>query len=201
MSEGFEVPRQPGRVRPTTVTAATWLLVLVAVLYAVGAVIGFSTLGTITDVYQEAYEGTELEGTEGAVVGFTIAFLVLSLLIGVGLVVLGFLNYQGKNPARIVTWVLGGIWLCCSGVGLVFSSAGMNFQTSDVEGGPSSEEFQRMMEDALPSWYSSVSLTLSILGVLALAAALLLLALPPSNQFFRKPPEEFQPPPEYPQVG
>jgi hypothetical protein len=202
MSEGFETPRPPARERPTIVTAATWLLVLVVVLYVVGSVMAFTSVGTVTDVYQQAYEGTELEGTEGAAAGFTIAGGALNLLYAIGLAILAWLDYQGRNAARIVTWVLGGLALCCGGVGLVFSGAAGNIQTSEVEGAPSAAEVQRMLEDALPSWYSPVSLTIGIVGVLALAVALLLLALPPSNEFFRKPPEEFQPPPSaYPPVG
>jgi hypothetical protein len=202
MSEGFEVPRPPGRVRPATVTAATWLLLLVVVLYVVSAVLAFTSVGTITDVYQQAYEGTELEGSEGFAGGSIIAVGVLNLLYAAGLAVLAAFDYQGRNAARIVTWVLGGLALCCGGVGLAFSGAAGNIQTNEVEGAPSAAEVQRMVEDALPSWYSAVSLTIGIVGVLALAVALLLLALPPSNQFFRKPQEEFEPPPPgYPQVG
>jgi hypothetical protein len=201
MSEGFAAPPPPGppavRPRPTTVTASTWLLLLVAVLYVVSAVVTISTSGTVSDVYREAYAGTELEGTEGVAAASTIGAGAFSLVFAVGFVVLALLNNRGKNPARIVTWVIGGIALCCGGIGLALSGVSGGFQM-DTGDGPDPAEVQRMLEDALPEWYGPVTLTLAIVSIVALAVALLLLALPPSNEFFRKREQPFEPPPGYP---
>jgi hypothetical protein len=182
------------------VTAATWLLLVVAALLAISFVMTIATSGTIGDVYEEAYRGTEQEGTEGVVVASVIGGGALNLLFAIGFVVLALLNHRGKNPARIVTWVLGGVALCCSGVGLALSGAASSFQV-DTADGPDPAEVQRMVEDALPGWYTPASLAITIGVLVALAATLILLALPPANQFFRKPEPPFEPPPGYPPVG
>ncbi|MPZ25377.1 MAG: hypothetical protein GEV12_02735 [Micromonosporaceae bacterium] len=212
MSEGFAAPPPPpppgpaARVRPATVTAATWLLVGYAVLAIVGGVIGLANAGTISDVYREAYAGTDAEGMEGAAIGGVVGGGAVSMVIAIGVIVLAMLNHRGKNPARIVTWVLGGIALCCTGGGLALTGATSGFQM-DSGTGPDPAEVQRMVDEALPSWYGGVSLTITIVSILAIAVALLLLALPPSNAFFRKPEQPFEPPPgyppppSYPQVG
>ncbi len=72
--------------------------------------------------------------------------------------------------------------------------------------GPSSEEIQRRLEEALPSWLTPVSILLGVLSLIALITALILLALPKANQFFRKPTAAWEPPtpgasyPGYPQA-
>jgi hypothetical protein len=203
MSEGFAAPPPPtpaARVRPATVTAATWLLLLVAAISVVTFILTLATAGTVADVYRDAYAGTDLEGTEGVATASTIGAGAVSLLFAIGFVVLALLDHRGNNPARIITWVLGGVALCCSGGGLALSGLAGGMQ-ADTGGGPDPAEVQRMLEDALPGWYGPLSLILSIASVLALAVALILLALPPSNEFFRKPEPPFEPPPGYPAVG
>jgi hypothetical protein len=202
MSQGFAAPPppsgSPARTRPATVTAATWLLLLVAALAVVSVGMAVATAGTVADVYREAYRGTELEGTEGVATAGTLGGAGFMVLLGIGLAVLAVLDYRGKNPARIVTWVIGGLTLCCSGAGLALSGVTSNMQF-DAGEGPDPAEVQRMVEDALPGWYGPVSITVTVLTILALAVALLLLALPPSNEFFRKPERPFEPPvPGYP---
>jgi hypothetical protein len=204
MSEGFATPPPPApasRVRPATVTAATWLLLLVAVTLVASAVLAFSQAGTIADVYREAYAGTDIEdSTDVIAAASSVGGGLFSLLLAAGFVVLALLDHRGKNPARIVTWVLGGVGLCCVGGGLALTglTSGIQMDTAD---GPDPAEVQRMLDDALPAWYSPVSLTLTIAALLALVLALILLALPPSNAFFRKPTQAVEPPPGYPPVG
>jgi hypothetical protein len=201
MSGGFAVPPSPAeRVRPATVTVASALLIVVAVVYVIGFVMSISIIGTMTEVFEEQFAGTDAEGAEGVVAGVAVAFSAINLLIAIGLVVLAVLNNKGKNPARIVTWVLGGIGLCCAGFGLLGSGVNTSFGGSgDVD----QEQLEQRLEDALPSWYEPANLAVLVISILALAVALLLLALPPSNQFFRKPEQPFEPPPPpaYPQVG
>lgn len=201
MSGGFAVPPNPAeRVRPATVTISSGLLVVVAVSYVIGFVVAMSIIGTVTDVFRDEFAGTEAEGAEGFAAGFYVAVAALNLLIAIGLVVLAVLNNKGKNPSRIVTWVLGGVSLCCAGFGLLTSdlSGGSFGSTGDVD----QEQLAQRLEDALPSWYGPVNLTILVVSILALAGAMLLLALPPSNEFFRRPRQPFEPPPPaYPQVG
>ncbi|WP_026267899.1 hypothetical protein [Micromonospora sp. CNB394] len=184
----------PPRTRPGTVTLSSWLLILVAVIQVLNLIVALTVVGTIRDVLTEAYAGTSAEGAADIAYAFSLVMAVVSLLIAAGLVVLALLNNRGKNGARITTWVLGGILFCCTGGGLVSGLAGGmtgGGTTGDV---PSSDEIQRRMEDALPSWYTPVSLLLSLVALLALLAALILLALPKSNEFFRKPKAGWEPP-------
>lgn len=192
-------PTAPGDrpARPTVVTAATWLLWIVAALYLISAVATFATLGTVSEVLEEAYAGTSAEGQEGVGAASTGVSAGIFILFAIGFAVLGIFNNQGKNPSRIVTWVLGGVALCCTGVGLLLTGllSGM-----EVEGGPDPAQIEEMLADRLPGWVDPVNWITQIGSILALIVALVLLALPAANEFFRKPPEEVfePPPPNYP---
>ncbi|MGC4894435.1 hypothetical protein [Micromonospora sp. DT31] len=188
-------------------TISSWLLIFVAALQVVNLIVALAVVGTIRDVMTDAYEGTSVEGVADVTYAITIGTAILSLLLAAGLVVLAVLNNRGKNASRITTWVLGGIMLCCTGGGLLNGLAGG--MTGGDAGGdvPSSQEIQRRLEDALPSWYTPVNLLLGLVALLALLAALILLALPKANEFFRKPQAAWEPPvpggayPAYPSAG
>jgi len=193
--------------RPGSVTISSYLLYLYAALGLIGVIIGLSVIGTTSDVYREAYEGTSAEGTETFVTVVSVIVAVVGVLFAVAFAVLAIFNNRGKNASRIVTWVLGGISLCCSGVSL----AGTAFSNSmNIDSGqndvPDASEIQNRLEDALPGWYEPTSLTISVISLLVLLVALILLALPPSNEFFRKPAPAWEPPvpggayPGYPPV-
>ncbi|GAA3743280.1 hypothetical protein GCM10022225_28540 [Plantactinospora mayteni] len=187
-------PAPTARPRPGTVTIATYLLYLTAALFAVVAAIGFATLGTISTVFREEYAGTSAEGAEGFAVGASAFGSVVQLLIALGLVVLGLLTSQGRNGARIATWVVAGLGVCCAGLsvgGSAFSGMGAGGTTGDV---PDPAVVQRRLEAELPSWSGPVTLAFSIIALLALIAAIVLLALPASNEFFRKQPVGWEPP-------
>jgi hypothetical protein len=191
------------RVRPGTVTAAIGLLYLVAVAQVAGLVLALSYAGTVRDVYTKAYQGTDAEDAIKLVTTLASGVsIVLGLLFAAAFVILAILNGKGKNPARITTWVIGGIALCCIGFGLATSAAGNSFtMRGNNTNLPDPAEVRRQLNAALPSWYNGLSVTLSLIGLLALLAALILLALPPSNEFFRKPQPQWQPPAGYPPVG
>jgi hypothetical protein len=184
-------PQQPGtaptRVRPSTVTVSSYLLFAAAALIAVGGIVSISTAGATARVYREVYAGTQAAGSEGFAVAATVVGAVLNLLVAAGLVVLALLNNRGKNPARIVTWVVGGLTVCCSGVGLIGTAALSNLSLPTQPGMPSQADVQRRLDDTLPGWVSPVTLVVGILALVALLGALILLALPASNAFFRKP--------------
>ncbi|MEV4627422.1 hypothetical protein AB0J90_14135 [Micromonospora sp. NPDC049523] len=195
------------RPRPSTVTYAGYLLYLVAAVQLIGAIITLPLIGTISDVYEEAYAGTDLDGAGAVGTATIVVTAVVGLVVAIGLVVLALLNNRGKNPARIVTWVLGGLFFCCSVAGLALTAAGsaLTPSSSGDANVPDEAEIQRMLNDRLPGWYEPLSNLLSVVAVLAVLAALILLALPPSNEFFRKAQPVWQPPvpgsayPGYPQ--
>lgn len=207
----YAMPGQAGpetpKARPATVTAATWLLLVAAVAYVIIAVLGFWQAGTFADVFEEAYAGTELDEVARFLGTVTAIFLgIFYLLFAVGFSVLALFDYRGKNPARITTWVIGGVALCCTGLSLV--SMGLDAAIgADLEGGPDAAELERLLDAALPGWYYPATWGFTGLTVVALLAALILLAMPSANAFFRKsppaapPPPYPQAPPPYPQAG
>jgi hypothetical protein len=178
--------------RPTTVTVSTYLLWVTAAISLITGLLTISTIGDTIDVYGDLYEGTAAEGTEGFLVGASVLAVVINLLFAAGLAILGIFNNRGRNGARITTWVLGGIALCCNGFGLAGTALtnSMDFGSSTTTGaaaGPSPDEVQAALDRALPSWYQPVSTILSVITLLCILAAVILLALPASNAFFRKP--------------
>jgi hypothetical protein len=169
------------------VTLASLLLYGVAAAQLLIAVVLLATLGDVEDAYVTSYGGTEFDSEVGSVIKATlVVFAVLYVIIAVGLVTLSILNGLGKNPARIVTWVFAGIGLCCN-TGALLDSVPGAVTTSTTEGGPTDQQFEATLTDTLPSWYTPVVMTLTVLTLIALIAVIILLALPKSNAYFRKP--------------
>jgi uncharacterized membrane protein len=196
-----QVGEQP-RTRPTVVTVAVWLLFLAAALQFIALVVEVSQVGTIADTYEAAYRGTGDEDAmrTGAIAG-SIGGAAVGALFGIAYLVLAIFNGRGKNPARITTWVLAGLGVCCGTIGLIGSAASSSFNFGSGDGnGPDPADVRRQLDEALPSWYSPVVITLGVIALLALLAVIILLALPPANEFFRKPQAVWQPP-AYPQAG
>ncbi|MFF3865776.1 hypothetical protein [Micromonospora sp. NPDC001898] len=199
----------PARTRPAVVTISSYLLILVAAIQVIQLILTLITIGTTRDVLHDAYSGTDANGAD-ALADFTVAVgiggAILVLLIGIGLVVLAMLNNRGRNGARITTWVVGGIMVCCTGSSLISGLAGGFAGSGQTSGdAPSPEEIQRRLEQELPSWLTPVTTLLAVVALLALLTALILLALPAANEFFRKPQQGWEPPvpgaayPAYPQ--
>lgn len=186
MSDPHNPAAPAAKSRPSSVTISSYLLFLVALLFAIGAIVGLSTLGTISDVYREAYAGTTVEGAESLITIFGAISAVIQLLFAAAFVVLAMLNNRGRNGSRITTWVLAGLGVCCTGLTLGGSAfSGMNTGASGDM--PDPAEVQRSLDAALPGWVGPVSITTSVISLLALLAAAILLLLPASNEFFRKP--------------
>jgi hypothetical protein len=201
VSSPAQVGEQP-RTRPTVVTVAVWLLFLVAALQLISVVIELSQAGTIADATEAAYRGTGDEDTmrTGAIVG-AVAGAAVSAVLAIAYLVLAIFNNRGKNPARITTWVLAGLGVCCGTIGVVVGAASGTFNVGGGDNnGPDPADVRRQVNDALPSWYSPLTIALGVIVLLALLAVIILLALPPANEFFRKPQPVWQPP-AYPQAG
>jgi hypothetical protein len=187
------------RTRPATVTVSSYLLYVTAAVGLISAILSLTEVSTISDVYKQAYSGTSAEGTEAIIVGGTVVGVVINVLFAAGLAVLAIFNNRGRQGARITTWVLGGISLCCSGFGVAGTAltSSMNFDTGGT--GPSSSEVEQRLADALPSWYTPVTVLLAVISLLSILGAIILLALPPSNAYFRPAPAGWDPSMPYPQ--
>ena len=194
-------PGVPGP-RPATVSVSTYLLWATAAISLIGGIVSLTTVGALSDAYRDLYAGTAAEGTESIVVGASVFGVVLNILFAAGLVILAIYNNRGRNGARITTWVVGGLMLCCGSFGLLGSAftnqlSGLE-STGGANSGPTTAEVEAAMNRALPSWFEPVSTTTSVLSLLAILGAVILLALPASNAFFRRPARGFDPSVPYP---
>ncbi|MEU8083517.1 hypothetical protein AB0B57_07865 [Micromonospora sp. NPDC049101] len=186
----------PARQRPSVVSISSYLLYLFVALQVITLIISLTTFGKTRDALRAAYEGSSTDGDQVADVFVAIGLGggILMLLLAVALAVLAMFNNQGRNGARITTWIVGGIMVCCVGGGLL-SNVGGGFNTGGGTGdGPSPDEIQRRLEEALPSWVTPVSLLIYVLSLITLVTALVLLALPKANPFFRKATTAWEPP-------
>ena len=188
------------RTRPAAVTVSSYLLYLTAAVSLISAVLSLSQLGTITGVYRDAYAGTSGQGAEAAIVATTVIGVVFNVLFAAGLAILAVFNNRGRQGARITTWVIGGISLCCSGLGVAGTAltGSINFDTGN---GPSASQVEQRLADALPSWYTATTVVLSVISVLAILGAIILLALPASNAYFRPAQPAWDPSMPYPYPG
>lgn len=182
-------PAEP-KQRPAVVTAACWMLYLAAAAQVVTAIVTLSQLSATKQVYQKLFADTPMRGFEDVIVAITAATAVgFGLIFAIGYVVLGILDGRGRNPARIVTWVVAGLAICFSGCGLVTNATGVSrFGNSGANGAPTAQDIQRALNEALPGWYKPVLTTIGIVSFVALLVAVILLALPAANDFFRKRP-------------
>ena len=185
------------RSRPTVVTISSYLLYLVGALTVIGAVLSLSVINTMYDVYRDAYAGDTAAGTENFVVGATVVGVVITVLFAAGLIVLAIFNNRGRQGARITTWVIGGILVCCRGAG-IFGTAATSSMNLDTGNGPSASQVEQRLMDELPSWYTPVTVALSVISLLAILAAIILLALPAANAYFRPAPAGWDPSLPYP---
>jgi hypothetical protein len=197
-SQPVAVPRK----RPGVVTAAAYLMILVAVLIVVSTVVNLSLLGTTIDAMKKAYAGVPNFDQVGSFTrGIAIAGSVFYVLVAVGYVVLALFNLRGANPARIVTWVLAGVGVLCFGCGLAQQTTG---GLSNMGGGNTNgvdvKAAAQQVADALPSWAAPLLTTIAVVNLLAVIVVIILLALPAANEFFRKRPEDVVDPafPQYP---
>ena len=186
MTHPYPVAPANGAARPTTVTVSSYLLMLVAALSAVGAIISLTSIGTVSQAWRDVYRGDQLAEASGFAVALVGVGAALLLLWAAVLVILAILNNRGRNASRIVTWVLGGLSLCCSGLSLL-GNAVNNAAAMQGTSGPEAEQLQRRLDELTPAWQQPVGLITNILTLVAMLAALILLALPASNAFFRKP--------------
>jgi hypothetical protein len=194
-------PAPAARTRPGTVTAAGYLLFGMALLSLVGLITALASYPTIRDVYADAYKGTPMENSSGAIAIATLAVSIVTvLLFGVGTAILTPFVLKGKQPARIIAWVLCGLVACCQVGGLASSAlSGASFTRSGTTNGVDVQQVQKQLTESLPDWVRPVELASGgLLVVLAIVAAVLL-ALPASHPFFRKQPEQWAPP-AYPTV-
>ena len=177
----FTVQPPPRRPRPGVVSGSRTLLYVAAAL-----VLAYAGLTVFTGLELRgvtAPQGTpeEQQAAETISTVTVVIEAAIQVLLAGGFAVLAVLTGQGKQPARVVTWVLGGMTVLCCGCGLI-GNAFMDQLLTQMGGG---ENLVEEINAALPGWVGPVTVVLSLSIVLALGAAVILLALPAANDFFR----------------
>ncbi|GAA3449314.1 hypothetical protein [Dactylosporangium matsuzakiense] len=193
----FAVPAGP-RARPSTVSLASTLLFVAAGLEVISVVLSLLYAGKIAENTKKIYEdaGVQANANASTSIGSTVG-VVFGFLIVVILVLLGYFVSRGNQVARILTWVVGGIALCCSVIGLGASLLTQTFWDAGRRTYgelPTWDSAKEAMYAGIPGWYEPVSTILGILIVLAIAVPIILLALPASHPYFRKQEAQWEPP-------
>jgi len=179
----------PAVKRPSIVTLAGALLYVVAAILVLRAILPLPFLGAVTDAAKEAYATStdpKLTGDDFAralQIGL-IGSSVLSVVFGIGLALLAMFDLRGKNVARILTWVFGGLGVVCCGLGSAFSGAS-SFTTNSNNSGIDTKAAANRIADAYPSWFQPVSIALTVIMTVALIAVIIMLLLPEANAYFR----------------
>ena len=192
----YTVSTPGAKARPGPVSLASTMLYVGAALilvYGVLSIVATQMMGDITIDGQDVQTG--FSGSFGAIGNVITGVLYLALAVGLG--VLGNLVSKGKNPARIVTWVIDGIVVLCCGC----SAVGNAFTSSLLASMPGmDQETLDEIAAATPAWLTIASTVVALLIVLTQLVAIIALAVPASNEFFRRQ-EEVWVPPSYPPVG
>ncbi|MEV4416235.1 hypothetical protein [Catellatospora sp. NPDC049609] len=202
---GYPVSQAPGAgPRPTTVSVSSLLLYLTSALLVVSAALSVYTYSSLSaaaieDIYKQAgADATLAESTATMTLAIAYGSAAITVVLAVFFVVLGLFIGKGKQWARITTWVVGGIGLCCCGLGLASQGLTSSFSTG-TQGGIDQDKLTELLNAQMPAWATSASIVITVLQLLALLGVVVLLALPPSNAYFRKPAPEWTPP-AYPTV-
>ena len=193
------------KARPASVTISSHLLHLVAALQVISVGMVLPATGTVLRYYEEVFPNPySFDSSEEVRIFYSETFLhtmiftsVVALIAAVGLAILAAFLKRGRNSARVVTLVLGGLYPCFyAGLFLRFGAgnairmgAPQDWDWSDER----TAELWQMLEERFPGWYNPISTALPVLALIALLVALILLALPASNAFFRAQPLTHQP--------
>ncbi|GAB4005931.1 hypothetical protein GCM10029992_55200 [Glycomyces albus] len=190
----FPPPRPPQgpKERPPHVAAAVSIQFALAAVLAAAGVAGLAASGTVREEatrWIESDPETNQAATE-ILGGFFGAVLVLEGLTWIVWAachaVLGILNFRGKRPARILSWIQSGLSLTGCGLGSLTGQIGFRYTYSDPSG-DRTDEFTDAMARATPDWASAMEFVALIVLLLGSLAVILLLVSKEANQFFYRP--------------
>jgi len=170
------------RQRPSVVTAASYLLYVVAALVVVSGIATLTTYHAVLNAVQ-ADDATSVDISTlqtAAKVGLILG-IILNLIEAGVFVMLGIFVARGNNGMRITTWVIAGLGVLCFGCGAVGSGISSSIANSEQSNGVTAVRIQ----DAMPGWARGLSVTVSVLCTLLAIAIIVLLTLGPSNAYFR----------------
>jgi hypothetical protein len=168
----------PGpKARPGEVSVAAAMLFACAGIHAVQLLVDIAQIPTMRRELEASTaeaEALPFAFAQGTMVVTIVVSIVITAALAAGLAVLGALVAKGKQPARVMTWVVAGLLVLCTGLGLALNGylAGQARQGSTV--------------DLTPGWVSAWNTGSGILETLALVLVIILLAVPAANDYFRK---------------
>jgi serine/threonine protein kinase len=172
--------------RPLTVSIATILMLGSA---ALSLSIGIATLvgrRAISSDWHEQYDGlVSASGRSALGVGYGIAFTAIGVQLALA-VALAYPVYRGGRQARTLAWIYIGLTaLCCIGTGAVpylFTPTSGDIAAGQT--GRLSGANDRFI-DGYPSWLHVWTISIGVIGAIALITAAILLGTPSANRFFR----------------
>lgn len=181
---------QAQRRPPSSVTAASFLLILVAGMIAATQGLSLIYLSRVVDAFEHG--NSDAQRTAGLAAAWRsggLVAVVASLLIAAGFVVVALLLVQRVTQARVFTWVLAGTGLVCFGclntlaraTGTLTDSISA-FLDFDVV----AEQQMPQYEALSPSWVQPTQQVLSLASLAALLLVIVLLAVPASRAYFRQ---------------
>ena len=97
----------------------------------------------------------------------------------------------GRNPARIVTWVVTGLFGLCCGCSDVLGAIGTAIP---IDSQTPTGSVNSAVAATRPGWYTAGNLAASIALVVVCLVVIVLLALPVANDYFRREQETWVPP-------
>jgi len=173
---------QPRAPRPDEVTAASYLLFTAAACLVVAGVSQFA----LTDVVRDPSSTTEQ--SDPTVYAALVVLALPWIVVAAGLTTLGIFNGKGVVVSRILTWVFGGLTLCCCGLGsgaATFESIAISHERNNPAW-PNPTDSTEVARAAIPQWWHPLIAGTLVLVVISVGAALILLARPASRQFFAR---------------
>jgi uncharacterized protein YidB (DUF937 family) len=197
---GYSVPAPASEPRPGTVSAAAGLLYILALLSLVSVALTIYSASMldadkVAEIYVKAgMDQSQAETVAGAAAIGAYIGALLPLLIGVLYLVLAIFVNKGKQWARITTWVVAGIAVCCNAFSLASNAASSALSGMGNTSGIDQAEVTKDLEALMPGWLTTTSMVLTVLTLLASIVVIVLLLLPPSNPYFRKVEPQWTPP-------
>ncbi len=173
----------PAKTRPGVVTAASRLLYLLAALQVITLGASFSQFPPLLRVLgDESFAQSDRDLLRTALmVGLGIGVAISVALIA-GYILLGVFVGKGKQPARVVTWVVAGVNLICN-----LCAFGRQTATSTSAGSQNLDpELRRRVDAAAPDWFDTLTSVRTVVELIALVAIVILLSLAASHEYFRK---------------
>src|SRR5262245_15716485 len=112
----------PAKQRPGVVSVASILLYVTAALLIGQVALTFLSQADVNEAIRD-FEAThpDLQGTSNPITGAV--GTVIQVALAAGFVTLGILVGKGKQPARVVAWVLSGLGVLCVGCGTLVTAA------------------------------------------------------------------------------